>query len=281
MIRTTLVTTILLIGANLPPIVRGHFFWAETNEAADHVTVTFSESAGVPDKVIGMMQGRVTKMSYIAGSDAAVDVAVNLNDDKTLLEGDLPGSLFQGIDHDDPAIVSGFLDFGPFMKFQDLEYSFGAQVYSTEGDFDAFFRPLLHKGDKPSIALRNCGGNKETSFQFDVGGFPPEGPLGVCIYRKGGLKIGCGEWESNEHASPGMSVGRSLRHDENLPSNLDMSIDISDTALERMQEDPPYLLYAMANKTITDKESGDVSIVFASTSVYFKGPCKERPTILH
>mmetsp|Transcript_9487 Transcript_9487/g.23283 ORF Transcript_9487/g.23283 Transcript_9487/m.23283 type:complete len:276 (+) Transcript_9487:211-1038(+) len=275
MIRHALAATTFLIGSALPSIVRGHFFWAETDEAADHVTVTFSEDAGVPDKVIAMMESRVKTMAYTAGSEAEVNIAVNLNSDKTFLEGDLPQSLLRSDGHNDPALVSGYLDFGPFMKFEDLQYTFGAQVYSSEADYDAFFRPLLLKGDKPTIVMRNCGGNKGTSYQIDVGGFPSGGPLGVCIYRKGGLKMGCGEWESDEHALAGTSVGRSLRFGENLLSNADLSINFSHTAFEQKQEDAPYLLYAMANKTITDKESGDIRIVFASTSVYFEGPCKE------
>ena len=277
MIRPALATTIFLVGSALPPMVLGHFFWAETNEAADRVTVTFSENAGVPDKVIAMVESRVTKMAYTAGSDAEVDIAVSLNGDKTVLEGELPRSLLRGNRNGDPALVSGYLDFGPFMKFDDLEYTFGAQVYSREADYDAFFRPMLLQADKPSIAMRNCGGNKGTSYQFDVGGFPYEGPLGVCIYRKGGIKLDCGEWESEEYDLAGTtSEARSLLLGENLLPNMDLSIDISHTSLEQKQEDAPYLLYAMANKTITDKESGDVRIVFASTSLYFEGPCKER-----
>merc|ERR1712176_337248 len=118
-------------------------------------------------------------------------------------------------------------DFGPFMKFHDLEYTFGAQVYESEGDYDAFFRPLLRESDKPSIAMRNCGGSEGTSYQFDVGGFPSEGPLGVCIYRKGGIEMDCGELESVEDASTGTSVARSLRLVENHRSNMDLSIHYS------------------------------------------------------
>jgi len=277
----------LLIGAILPQTVPGHFFWAETNTAADHVTVTFSENAGVPDKVIAIMERRVTRMAYYNGSDTTVDVALTFNDEKTMLEGDLPRSSLNNNDdnndnNDGPALVSGYLDFGSFEKFHDLEYSFGAQVYSSEADYDAFFRPLLLLGnEQPLIVMRNCGGSSHgTSYQFDVGGFPSEGPLGVCIYRKGGIQMGCGEFVSGEPEVYGlprtMSLGRTLRRGENHRNpTMDLSIELSTAMLEQHQEEVPYLLYAIANKTIADKASGDSNIVLASTSVYFEGPCKE------
>lgn len=276
-------TTILFlsVGALLPRTIRGHFFWAETNEEADHVTVTFSENAGVPDKVISMMESRVKKMAYFNGgdTDAKMDVLLTMNENRTLLEGDFPQS------YSSPAMVLGYLDFGPFMKFHDLQYSFGAQVYASEEDYDSFFRPMVHKQNenKPSIVLRNCGGSKGTSFQFDVGGFPPsQDPLGVCVYRKGGVRLGCGEFRSRETeeqyealSSWETSTARLLRRSVNSNTNKGLSIEISPATLDEHSEESPYLLYAMANKTTTNKTSGDISISFASTSVYFEGPCKE------
>lgn len=289
--------------AILPHTVRGHFFWAETNGAdqPDRVTVTFSENAGVPDKVIAIMEHRVTRMAYTVG-DSTVDVALALNEEKTVLEGDLPRSFLVGHggdnhqhNNDGPALVSGYLDFGSFEKFHDLEYSFAAQVYSSNADYDAFFRPLL-TNDTPSIVMRNCGGSssKGTSYQFDVGGFPSEGPVSVCIYRKGGLKMGCGEFsvpgeqhEDEEHfdLAPGeiaTSLGRSrsrnlLRGEKrDFDAKTDLSIELSPSIfLEQNEDEAPYLLYAIANKTRTDEASGEISIAFASTSVYFEGPCQE------
>ena len=302
---TTALVLFLSIGAILPQSVRGHFFWAETDAANDKVVVTFSEDAGVPDKVIAMMNDRVKEMAYTTTTSAAIGVALSLNDETTALEGDLPKSLAFNRDSDSdnkdgPALVSGYLDFGAFQKFQDLEYSFGAQVYSSENDYDGFFRPLLKDSVKPSIAMRNCGAASNNSkgittpatsatmsYQFDVGGFPSEGPLGVCIYRKGGLKMGCGEFslfsrekeeEEGRAAVPWKtSIGRNLRGGENLDIDIGIDTDIdTDTDLSLVEEDAPYILYAIANKTITDKSSGGVSIAFASTSVYFEGACKEH-----
>jgi len=254
-------------------VIEGHFFWAETDEDADSVAVTFSESAGVPDKVIAMMEGRVTSVTFKSISKAA-EIALELNEEKTVLEGDLPHDYID----DGPVLVSGYLDFGPFMTFADLEYSFEAQVYRSKDDFDSFFRPLLKKADTPSIALRNCGGKKDgksMSYQFGVGGFP-EGPLDVCLYRKGGQKIGCGEWNKqqleeelviNGVSAESFSSGRKLIQDRN-PIPVDEPPPSEDT-------EASYVLYAMANTTITDEASGNTSIAFASTSVYFKGPCKD------
>jgi len=291
---TTAFVLFLSIGAILPQTARGHFFWAETNAAADQVVVTFSENAGVPDKIIAMFEDRVKEIAYTTTTSAPVGVALSLNDEKTALEGDLPQSLSFNRDSDSdsdnkdgPALVSGYLDFGAFEKFQDLEYSFGAQVYGSENDYDGFFRPLLKDSVKPSIAMRNCGAESNNSkgitttatmsYQFDVGGFPSEGPLGVCIYRKGGLKMGCGEFSLfSREEEEGLvavpwenSIGRNLRGGGNL--DLDIDIDLS-----VVEEDAPYILYAIANKTITDKASGGVSIAFASTSVHFEGACKEH-----
>jgi len=265
---------VLLFVALLPQSSRGHFFWAETDQMDNHVDVTFSEKAGVPDKVISIMEGRVTKVIYITEPTNIVDVNVALNEDKTVLEGDLPQS------EGGPAMVAGYLDFGPFMNFKDLEYSFGAQIYRSEADYDEFFVPLLQKSDKPLIVMRNCGGNKGTSYQFAVGGFPQEGTLGVCIYQKGGFEIGCGDFHSHqleEDMETTSVVGRALRRG-NVPKNL--SIEISPAVLEEIQQDDndytnPTIFYAIANKTIADEASTDVSIAFASTSVYFGGPCKQ------
>jgi len=271
---------LLSIGAILPLSGQGHFFWAETDEDADSVAVIFSENAGVPDKVISMMEDRVTTIAYTSAGHT-VNVALGLNHDKNLLEGDLP----RKSNDMGPALVSGYLDFGPFMKFADLEYSFGAQVYHSEDDFQFFFQPLL-TGDKPSIALRNCGATKDgsMSYQFDIGGFPSEGPLGVCLYRKGGQKIGCGEWNQKMPEeelvvygvpAESSSLGRSLARDRSQFRNPSVDATPEISKLQPMEDaEGPYILYAIANKTITDEASGDVSIAFASTSVYFEGPCK-------
>jgi len=40
-------------------------------------------------------------------------------------------------------------------------------------------------------------------------------------------------------------------------------------------DDAHFLLYALANKTVVDEETGDMTILFASTSVYFEGACQD------
>jgi len=263
----------------------GHFFWAETSAATDKVEVTFSEQAGVPDPVIAMMQDKVSSMGYYTTTDGAVDavVALAMNDNKTVLEGDLPLNT--------PAVVSGELDFGPFEKFSDLYYSFGAHKCSNsgDGDYEGFFLPWLANTQKPAIALRNCGGSdgdKPMSYQFDVGGFSPEGPLGVCLYRKGGLEIGCGTWEEEDDNDPGQhqqpmatALGRtqrSLRGSGEGRRSLRLHAERGSGDDDEAAAAAPYVLYAIANKTTTDPDSGDVGIAFASTSVYFQGPCSSR-----
>lgn len=285
----------LLLGATVVPRrVRGHFFWAETNEEADRVTVTFSEQAGVPDKVVAMFEDRVTSMTYTyTYTGAAIlpktTVALAMNEEKTLLEGDLkPAS---------PALLSGILDFGPFQNFEDLRYSFGAQIYNSEADFDGFFRPLLSNvGDTPTIVMRNCGGSSQngTSYQFDVAGFPSEGgPLGVCMYRKGGLQVGCGTFSSGSAQNQEWHgettsldrLRRQLRSGDAADAAGGTQKMLHPTLLELVplpSEQPhdesssPYLLYALANKTAIDEASGKNTLLFASTSVYFQGPCQEE-----
>ena len=55
-----------------------------------------------------------------------------------------------------------------------------------------------------------------------------------------------------------------------------------DTLEQHQQQGPetealttPYLLYALANQTVVDTNSGNTTIMFASTSVYFEGTCKQ------
>ena len=93
------------------------------------MTVAFSEKAGVPDKVIAMFEDRVTSMSMTyPGATAPQIVALVMNEEKTLLEGDLtdPASssaTSSGWHRHQPALVSGFLDNGPYHKFKDVQFS--------------------------------------------------------------------------------------------------------------------------------------------------------------
>jgi hypothetical protein len=269
--------------SNLLQSANAHAFWAETDPEGDRVIVEFSEYAGVADKVVARLADKVTKMRY-KGADATYDVSMHLNDEKNLLEGNLAPPSLEGSDsvvqNKSPYYVSGFLDYGPYERFHDLRYSFGAQVYNKDSDFDSFFRPLLQDvGDTPTIVMRNCGGSSEgTSYQFDAAGFP-EGPLGVCIYRKGGMQLGCGSFDLGlqQEGLKKDSRERQLRGGMDSvdypPLKMDMAMELMVPISE--QQDTT-LLYAKANKTVTDKETGDIKIFFASTSVYFHGPCKEE-----
>mmetsp|Transcript_21761 Transcript_21761/g.60420 ORF Transcript_21761/g.60420 Transcript_21761/m.60420 type:complete len:314 (+) Transcript_21761:314-1255(+) len=289
--------------------VHGHFFWAETNPQADRVTVTFSEKAGVPDPVLARFGDRLTNMSY-TGAIVPERVGLAMNPNKTLLEGHLR-SASSGWFH--PALVSGTFDVGPYVKFSDVRYSFGAQIYDKQADFDGFFRPLLDDvGDTPTIVLRNCGtrnvnvNRTGTSYQFDVGGFPSGGgPLGVCLYRKGGSRIDCGTFGRREsetrtenetetkieiETEQVVTVASPARHRElrggggaprgapkRFPARLQSH---SHSHLHSLQpafdsDDANFLLYALANKTVVDEETGDMTILFASTSVYFEGACQD------
>jgi hypothetical protein len=197
------------------------------------------------------------------------------------LEGNLTPPSFGGyvdVENNGPYFVSGFLDNGPYERFHDVKFSFGAQMYNTEADYDAFFRPLLNDvGVTPTIVMRNRGGSNGTSYQFNVAGFPSEGPLGVCIYRKGGIQLGCGNFFSgaqDEGMDRTTSRQRQLRSGtgdiEYRNAKMDLSAELSASMPE--QQDLPY---AKANKTVTNTVSGDINIIFASTSVHFHGPCKE------
>ena len=339
----------------------------EEEEEAEDVVVTFSEQAGVHDKIIGILSDRVQSMKCYTpdttNSENVVinDVPLSLSEDKSYLT----GTLIQATtmtktgddnDHDNtassggPEYVYGYLDFGPFGKFQDLQYAFGAQSYQSDSDYDTFFRPLLKKmtqghsgGEKnknknknknndndndndndngdndtatttvtPAIVLRNCGGDGSGSYQFDVAGFTTEGgPLGVCLYQKGGIEVGCGTF-----AVPSLSsfiMTRTIDHrrqllrsntNNNKKEDVDDDSEVNDrdntkkadiddfgyyhittthdTLEQHQQQGPetealttPYLLYALANQTVVDTNSGNTTIMFASTSVYFEGTCKQ------
>mmetsp|Transcript_12824 Transcript_12824/g.26989 ORF Transcript_12824/g.26989 Transcript_12824/m.26989 type:complete len:329 (-) Transcript_12824:88-1074(-) len=316
---------LLVIAAVVPPRVRGHFFWAETNTNEDsdvnRVTAVFSEKAGVPDKVIARFEDRVTSMSMTyPGAIVPKTVALTMNDEKTLLEGDLTDSASasaptsSGLYGHQPALVSGFLDFGPYEKFEDVRFSFGAQIYDSEADFEGFFRPLLKDvGDTPTIVMRNCGGSSSSSYhgtatasyQFDVAGFPSKGgPLGVCLFLKGGQPMGCGTFPSgaekqkqrghletsvdrlrqlrggdsdgDHEAGNGAASSRSERQKKPLTLKLSSSLVVSEQDESSSSlSSSPYLLYALANMTETDEASGNINIAFASTSVYFQGTCQE------
>lgn len=277
-----LLTKLLLIGAIAPPRVDGHSFWVETNVEADSVSVIFSEYAGVPSKVIAKKSSYLTKIGY-TGVDKKFDVPLSLNDEETALEGDLTPPTLGAHQNDGPAYVSEFFDNGPYERFADVRFSFGAQIYKSEADYEGFFRPLLNESeDTPLIVMRNCGGDNGTSYQFDVAGFSSEEPVGVCIYQKGGLLMGCGSFGSEaleRYVPKEISRGRKLRsgggESQNRGPKMGLSVEASPVISQVLHQEAPNLLYARANQTLTDEVSGDIVITVATTSVYFEGPCKK------
>ena len=273
-VNITLALLLFLLTSSFPQSAHAHAFWAEDEIANYRVLVEFSEHAGVADKVVARFASRVTKMVYTGVDNTTEIVSMHLNARHTLLEGDLPPQIY-----DSPYLISGFVDNGPYERFHDVRFSFGAQMYSKHADYEQFFRPLLKTVTTPTIVMRNCGGSKNgtTSYQFDVGGFPSEGPLGVCIYRAGGMQLGCGNFDSKEinEEEGGLqqkdSRQRKLRGDTAgapFRPKMDLSIELNIPM-------PDQLLFAKANKTVTEEGSGDITILFATTSVDFQGPCDE------
>merc|ERR1719343_93780 len=187
---------------------------------------------------------------------------MHLNDKGNLMEGDLAPQAYS--QNTAPYFVSGFVDYGPFEKFHDIKFSVGTQVYGDDSDYDKFFRPLLKDvDDKPTIVMRNCGGSDGTSFQFDVAGFPAEGPLGVCIYQKGGMQVGCGNFnlELVKDGLVSLQLRRpNKRKAEQARQKMDLSMQLNIPM--SLQQERTHL-YAKANKTITDEESGDETILIA------------------
>ena len=271
-------TLVCLAILAVPSTVQGHFFWADTDPLGQEVTVTFNENPGEPDGVIAMMEGKLKEMKYYREKQSkSSTVYLEMNENKTAFEGSLDFT-------EKPGFVTGFFDFGPFEKFSDLQYSFSAQIHDNDDSFDTFYKPIIQKIPYPTIALRHCGGKKDEkamSYQFDVSGFPDGGELGVCLYRTGGVKVGCGEFDYFEYLDPEKNNGnedanRNLRGDTttNGHRRLTMTLEVEDDDVE--EEEYPYLLYAMANKTFSGKYIDDAdAIVFASTSVYFTGECSD------
>ncbi len=273
-VNITLALLLFLLTSSFPQSAHAHAFWAEDEIANNRVLVEFSEHAGVPDKVVDRFASRVPKMLYTGVDNTTEIVSMHLNSHQNVLEGNLPPQR-----NDSPYLISGFVDNGPYERFHDVRFSFGAQMYSKNADYEQFFRPLLKTVTTPTIVMRNCGGSKNgtMSYQFDIGGFPSEGPLGVCIYRAGGMQLGCGNFDSNQEIEEeeGLqqkdSRQRKLRGDAAgapFRPKMDFSMEVNIPMSEQ-------LLFAKANKTVTEEGSGDITILFATTSVYFQGPCKE------
>jgi len=296
-------TCLLLIGAitSSSNVVDGHFVWADTDTETQMVFVEFSEKAGVADKLIRILPS--LRMQYIDATNKAShndedDIPLNLSEDKSLLEGCLPRH-GQGTRHDGlPAYVYGTLDYGKFQDFHDLLYPFAAQIYESEDDYEGFFRPLMRKIKSPAIVMTNCGTSdddgKTDRHGLDIGGFP-EGPVDVCIYKKGGLEIGCGSFVSSGDVVPTTteqqeqqefgqeetitSIDRRQlrRHQDDSIISTNKSLVLSIDSMLGQQlgstTSSPVLIYALANSTTIDKETGETNIIFASTSVYFQGPC--------
>jgi len=183
--------------------VDGHFIWADTDNTDEgnyqDVLVEFSENAGVRDPLARILPPGMTMEYYGIGATHEHShedhVPLTLSKDSSYLTGLLPRHAKYNTGS---AYVYGTLDYGTFEDFNDLFYPFAAQIYGfdSEADYETFFRPLLKTISTPTIAMKNCGGSngKTESYKFDIGGFPSEGTVNVCVYEKGGLKLGCGDF---------------------------------------------------------------------------------------
>jgi len=258
-----------------------HFLWAEIDsvgEDSNDVNVVFSEEAGVPDPIIKILAKRVTDMDFISPDGGA---EISLKNEGDHLVGKIDSS--KDISEkkrkaaDDPFLVSGFLDYGPFPIMQpppDLQYTFVAQKFVEESDWENFFEEL----HAPYFAVlmvssTMCGPPYKVSVaggDFD----PSKTEIDVCLFEKGGTKIGC------THGVPGKNMNTVQKSDDDDNHQLHTYLTIEKEENGRnlrknivLDESPPKYVYALANFTATKNDQKVLK--FASTSIELNGQCNE------
>lgn len=258
-----------------------HYLWAEidsVDNGSNNVNIVFSEEAGVPDPVIKILAKRVTDsgMAFISGEGGKSITLEN--------EGDhLVGKIESNKDEsgkkrktaDDPFLVSGFLDYGPFPIMQpppDLQYTFVAQKFSEESDWENFFEQL----HAPYFAVLMVSGTMcGPPYKVAIAGAdfdPSQTAIDVCLFEKGGKKIGCTHSEPDEHSN----IVEEDDDDNKYQRHLFLTIEKeeNDRNLRKnimLDESPPKYVYALANATIGENDS--MVLKFASTSIELNGEC--------
>jgi len=240
------VTNSLIISLFWMPIASSHYFWAEELEEDNVIEVVFSEQAGVPDPVLSHLADRVTEMTIITGNDDAMSIPLENKGDHLIGRVDVDES-------SSPYLAVGFLDYGPFREMTpppDLQYTFAVQVSEEESDWTVFFEQLSSSSSLShfTIVMKSCG----PPYTFAViAGDEKIQKVDVCLFEKGGLKLGCTSGKPDD--------------DTNL-----VMIDDDEAIITTAAGNT---LYALANATIGEPDSR--TIMFASTSVTFEGPCTE------
>lgn len=254
-------------------VLQAHYMWANVVEKPTdtsqnirpiHVDVVFSQTAGVPDgnalaEILDSYSDAITQMTHTCCCNS-YDFSLHVKDD--VLEGDFfpndPNNLMSNCS----ALASGHFDFGPYKPLGagDVQFTYNAQLYQSYSGFDDFFVELVKKATYPSIVMRNCGGNGDTmSYQFAVGGFPGGKALDVCLYYQGGIEIHCGTFQVPDNST--------ILMESFLPLSLTTP----------HFKDQSTLMFAKANMTVTDSPATEdkPQLLYATTSVYFEGICKE------
>jgi len=227
-------TSLLLI--LLVSLTQSHYFWAEinvVNKNTVEVTLTFSDKAGLPSTMIQNVSHQIPYMNVLNEKDDEYLIAMKSGKEGDRLVGTLADSF-------KPVIASGFVDYGPFEEIMNLRYTFSAQLYSQESDWESFFQGISSK--RFLVLMKSCG----PPYQFRVTGVDAENThVDICLYHKGGLLIDCTSNLVGNQFS--IEAERELRNSR--------------------------ILYALANTTvmIDDEET----VLFATTSVALDGPCKE------
>merc|ERR1712238_156121 len=233
----------------------------------------FSEKAGVHDPLARILPPKM-EMEYYGPSPFTPShedhIPLTLSKDSSYLTGLLPRHAHYNTGS---AYVYGILDYGKFQDFNDLLYPFATQLYGfdSEADYEGFFRPLLKKIPTPTIVMKNCGGStgKTDSYKFDIGGFP-EGTVHVCIYQKGGLKLGCGDFIPTTTAKQ-----QEFGQEETMTS-----IDRRSRQLRQPYEDDrtKSLVLSIDSMMLEQQQQQQQQgfTISASTSVYFEGPCTTK-----
>lgn len=254
-------------------VLQAHYMWAHVVGPSDsehdvrpiRVDVLFSQTAGVPDgealvNILDDYSDAVSQMTHTCCCNS-YDFSLHLIDD--VLEGDFFPNDPHNLMSNCSALASGHFDFGPYTPLgaSDVQFTYNAQIYQAYSGFDDFFVGLMEKAKYPSIVMRNCGGNSETtSYQFAVGGFPGGKALDVCLYYQGGIKIHCGSFQVPDD------------------STILMESILSPSLTTSHFNDAPTLIYAKANMTVTDGPASNDNkprLLYATTSVYFEGVCKK------
>jgi hypothetical protein len=123
-----------------------------------------------------------------------------------------------------------------------VQFTFAAQGYTNQGDWDSFFQYL--STNEFAVLMKSCGPPYTLKI---MGGVPADAPVDVCFYHKGGYLIEC------------KGINNSL-----------MELKVSENMNHRVDDDK-LIFYALANTT--SMKNGKPVQLYAITSVAFDGPC--------